>query len=126
MLCQGQGHGGVAVVAAGVHDAGMDRGPGKAGGLLHRQGVHIRPEGHSLRLSGVEEGADRAGDGLGERAGKGGENGENIGHSFRQLVRELRDLVQGPAVDNGGWEHGKSLLGIIKDGDIVPCPAASA
>ena len=36
-------HGGVAVVAAGVHGAGGLRRVGQPGQLLHRQGVHVRP-----------------------------------------------------------------------------------
>ena len=41
-----QQHGGVGVVAAGVHDAGDLGGKGQAGLLLDGQGVHVRPQQH--------------------------------------------------------------------------------
>ena len=41
-----QAHGGVDVVAAGVHQALVARGKGHPRALLHRQGIHIHPQGH--------------------------------------------------------------------------------
>ena len=41
-----QPHGGVQVVAAGVHQALLGGGVVEAGTLLHRQGIHIHPQGH--------------------------------------------------------------------------------
>jgi hypothetical protein len=38
---RGQQHGGVAVMAAGVHQAGVAAGMGKAVGFVHRQRVHV-------------------------------------------------------------------------------------
>ena len=42
-----QQHGGVAVMAAGVHFSGMGAGVGKGVELLHRQRVHIGPQTHT-------------------------------------------------------------------------------
>ena len=44
VLRGGQQHGGVAVMAAGVHLAGVLAGVGKGVELLHRQGVHVGPQ----------------------------------------------------------------------------------
>ena len=57
-------HGGVAVMAAGVHRAGVDRRPGQAGCLLDRQGVHIGAQADRARPRSGADHADHAG--LGE------------------------------------------------------------
>ncbi len=110
---QSQGHGGVSVVAAGVHGSGVAGGVGQAGGLLDGQGVHVRPEGHGLWFSGVQKGADARGDG-----GKGlqleaGQGGADIGAGFRQTVVQLRDTVQGTAVFNHR-QHNIASLSFIQ------------
>ena len=79
---QGQRHGGVAVVAAGVHLSGIRGGVGQTGALCHRQGVHIRPEGHGFSFSGVKKGADAAGDGAGQDTAQRLQNRAGIGHGF--------------------------------------------
>ena len=107
---QGQRHGGVAVVAAGVHLSGIRGGVGQTGALCHRQGVHIRPEGHSFRLPGVEKGTDAAGDGAGQGAVQRLQDRANISHSLGQLVVQLRDAVQSTAVVNNSMGHAGDLL----------------
>ena len=102
---QGQRHGGVAVMAAGVHLSGMNGGIGQSGGLSHRQGVHIRPEGHSLQLSGVEKGTDAAGDGGGDGTAQRLQNRTDVGRGLRQLVIQLRNAVQGTAVIDDRHQH---------------------
>ena len=52
-----QGNGHMAVVAAGVHPAGVARGKGQSRLLGHWQGVHIRPKGQAVILSKIKEGA---------------------------------------------------------------------
>ncbi len=42
-----QQHGGVAVVAAGVHLAGVAAGVGQAGGFGKGQGIHVGPQAHA-------------------------------------------------------------------------------
>ena len=108
---QRQGHGGVAVVAAGVHLPGMRRGIGHSGGFRHRQGIHVRPEGHGLHLPGVKKGADAAGDGAGQGTAQGLQNRADIGHGLRQLVIQLRDAMEGAAVGNNGLRHRKGPPG---------------
>lgn len=66
---QGQHHGSVAVVAAGVHFAGVDGGPGQAGALRNGQGVRP-PEGDGFGFVRVKEGAYAAGNGGGYPQGR--------------------------------------------------------
>ena len=101
-LRQGQHHGGVAVVAAGVHLAGMDRGPGQAGALRNGQSVQIRPEGDGFRFACVKEGAYAAGNGSRDLTGQAFQYGTDVSGGFGQMVVQLRDAVQSPAVDHGG------------------------
>ncbi len=56
----GQQHGGVAVVTAGVHDAGLLRAPGGLSQLGYRQRVHIRPQADGFARPGLQR-ADDAG-----------------------------------------------------------------
>lgn len=71
ILRQGQDHGGVGIVAAGMHPPGMDRGVGQVRGLRHRKRVQLRPKCHGIALPCVEPGADAAGDGREHPAGRG-------------------------------------------------------
>lgn len=74
ILRQGQDHGGVGIVAAGMHPPGMDRGVGQVRGLRHRKRVQLRPKCHGIALPCVEPGADAAGDGREHPAGQRGQN----------------------------------------------------
>jgi hypothetical protein len=49
LLRRAQQHGGVAVVAAGMHHAGVAAGVGLAGGFGDGQGVHVGAHGHAAR-----------------------------------------------------------------------------
>ena len=56
-----QQHGGVAVMAAGMHQAGVPRGVGNAGRLRDRQRVHVCTQAdHALAGPGAADGADDA------------------------------------------------------------------
>ena len=44
-----QPHGGVQIVAAGMHQPLLGGGVVEAGALLHRQGIHVHPQGHQGR-----------------------------------------------------------------------------
>ena len=107
ILRQGQDHGGVGIVAAGMHPPGMDRGVGQVRGLRHRKRVQLRPKCHGIALPCVEPGADAAGDGREHPAGQRGQNALDQLNRLRQLVIQLRDAVQGTAVIDGG--HGQDL-----------------
>ena len=100
-------HGGVGVVAAGMHPPGMDRGVGQVRGLRHRKRVQLRPKCHGIALPCVEPGADAAGDGREHPAGQRGQNALDQLNRLRQLVIQLRDAVQGAAVIDDG--HGQDL-----------------
>ena len=112
VLRQGQDHGGVGVVAAGVHPPGVEGGIGQAGGLCHRQGVQLRAEGHGVALSRVEPGADAAGDGGEDAAGQRRQDPLHRLHRLRQLIVQLRDAVQGAAVIH--HRHFEDLL-LVRD-----------
>ena len=59
-----QQHGGVAVVAAGVHDTGVLAAVGLAGVFLDGQGIDVRPEHQGLAGPAALDGAHTAGDAL--------------------------------------------------------------
>ena len=67
---RGQQHGGVAVVAAGVHQAGVAAGVGQASGFLNGQGVHVGTQAQTARTRAALElphhtgAAQAAGDGV--------------------------------------------------------------
>ena len=110
---QGQSHGGVAVVAAGMHDAWMDGGIRQAGALCHRESVHIRSESHGLGLPGVKIRTDAAGDGAGQDAAQGLQHGSDIAKRFGELGVQFRDAVQGAAVFDDGLKHRGDLPGKV-------------
>ena len=93
-----QQHGGVGVVAAGVHHAGDLGGKGQAGGLLDGQGVHVRPQQH--------RGAGMAAENLGHhtgvphRAEGDGPGGQLLSYpaaGLKLLESQLGPLVEGAA-----------------------------
>ena len=57
----GEQHGGVAIVAAGVHQARTLAGMGQAGFFLDRQGVHVGPQPDRARPVAAAKAADHAG-----------------------------------------------------------------
>ena len=61
MARRGQQHRGVAVVAAGVHHAGVAAGIGQAGGLVDRQGVHVGAQAEPALAVAAHQPADDAG-----------------------------------------------------------------
>ena len=61
LLRGAQQHGGVAVVAAGVHHAGVAAGVREFVGLGHRQRVHVGAQAHGARRIAVFKNADHAG-----------------------------------------------------------------
>ena len=54
-------HGGVTVVTAGVHPAGVLAGVWQSGGLKDRQRVHVRTQAHGFLAVAVAQHADDAG-----------------------------------------------------------------
>ena len=56
-----QQHGGVAIVAASVHLAGMLAGMGKRVGFVHGQGVHVGTQADAALAGAVFDEADHAG-----------------------------------------------------------------
>ena len=61
MMRRRQQHGGVAVVAAGVHDAFVAAGVFQAGGFLDRQRVHVGAQAQALAALAPAQLADHAG-----------------------------------------------------------------
>lgn len=98
ILRQSEHHGGVPVVSAGVHHAGVNGGKGEIRLLLYRQGVQIRPESHGIPLSGVKVDAHAPGDGSEDFPAQRLQNGLDIFHRLRQPVVQFRDPVQVPTV----------------------------
>ena len=130
LLHDGRGReqcGRVAVVAAGVHPAGVGAGVGEAGPLLDRQGVDVGPEGDA-REGHVAD----PGDGRRRRVGHAGdeldpEPGQLGADQLGRLVlgvSELRDAVQpvaqldrrGECRGHGGVGDGHGLEGNTKAG----------
>ena len=107
-LRQREHPGHVAVVAAGVHAAGMLRRIGQTCLLRHWQGIHVRPEGHRVAAAGVKPGTDAPGDGGKDLAAQRLQDGAGILGGFRKLIVQFRDAVQTAAMINGS--HGKDLL----------------
>ena len=107
-LRQGEHHGHVAVMAAGVHAPGVLRGIGQTRFLRHGQGIHVCPEGHGIAAAGVKPGADAPGGGRKNLAAQGLQDRTNILDGLRQLIIQLRDAVQTAAMING--RHGEDLL----------------
>ena len=93
-------HGHVGVVAAGMHPAGIFRGEGEAGGLLHRQGVHVGAEGKDLsRARAADLGSESVvRPVLCEGNSEFPELFFHIGPGSRQASSGLRDAVQIPSV----------------------------
>ena len=93
-----QQHGGMPVVTAGVHFPRMLRRVRQPRVLRNRQRVQIGPERGGFRLSRVQKGAHASGDGGERPQAKALQPGPDIGAGLRQLVHQLRDAVQSPAV----------------------------
>ena len=103
ILRQCQRHGGVAVMAAGVHETGVFRGRGQVCGFRYRQSVHICTEGYRLRFPRVKEGADAADRRCGDGTVQLFQRGADVGDGFRQLPIQFRNPVKITAmVDNRG------------------------
>ena len=93
-----EGGGDVHVVAAGVHDAGVLGREGRAGRLLHGQGVHVRAQGdRRAGETAVERGDDA---GIEHTAGPqtaGTQRLLNALRRFEFMVAELGRAVKGLA-----------------------------
>ena len=89
-----QQNGHMAVVAAGVHDAGMGGGVGCSGFFGNGQGVHIRAEGNCLGLAEVKPGAQSAAPGRKNLAGQAGQGLFQIRLGFGKLQLQLGNPVQ--------------------------------
>ena len=91
-----QQHGGVGIVAAGVHLAVMLRGEGQAGGFLNGQGIHVSAQQHRLAGQAAHNVAPQGGVGGGQGVGKppAVQYLADIGLGQRQLGAHLRDTVQ--------------------------------
>ena len=63
VLCRHQQHGGVAVVAAGVHHAAVHTGPGVASGFMNGQRVHVSAQAQPLVARAPAQAAHHAGAG---------------------------------------------------------------
>ena len=85
-----QKHGGVAVVAAGVHDAGVYAAIGLTGILLNGQGVNVRPEHDGLAGLAAGDGTDAAGNPIEELDG----NPDGFQLSFNKTGRLHLVLAQ--------------------------------
>ena len=59
-FCRAEQHGGVAVVTAGVHGAGLGRFIGQIARFGNRQGVHIGPQGDGFAWTRAGENSDHA------------------------------------------------------------------
>ncbi len=117
-----QQHGGVPVMAAGMHPAGIARGMGQPGLLEDRQPVHVgaQPDGRPRRAAVDDRHDAGAGDALVQLVDA--ERAQPLGHEgggFGTVEPQFRDLVQmpapsghvagkiGDAVDDGmGWTPG--------------------
>ena len=88
----------VAVVAAGVHLAGMGRCVGGLSGLLHGQGVRIGAESDGAGLTVVKPGAKRPLHGGKHLTFQAGQGVFQIFHGFGQVPVQLRDPVEGTTV----------------------------
>ena len=105
IFCQGQCHGGVGVVAAGVHEAGMAGRIGKIRTFGQGQGVHVGTECNRLFPACIKVGADTAGrrccNGTVQRV----QYRKNVSSCFGKPVFDLGDPVESTAVLNNGREH---------------------
>ena len=90
----------VAVMAAGVHAAGMGRSVGRAGFFVNGQGVHIRPEGDGPLCAEVEPGAQAPVSGGEKPAAQALQLAAQVLDGQGKLAVQLGDLVQCPTVLN--------------------------
>ena len=95
---QGQNHGHVAVMATGVHPAGVAGGEGQAGFLCDGQSVGIAAEGDGAGPSKIEKGTQGPGDRGGQGTLHGREDPTEVSQGFRQIPVQLRDLVKSTAM----------------------------
>ena len=103
---QQDGH--MAVMAAGVHNAGVGGGVSCSGFFLDGQGIHIRPEGDRLLRPEVKPGAQSAAQGREHPAGEGRQGIFQILFGLRQVPFQLRDPVECMTVSV--YLHKKPLL----------------
>ncbi len=136
-LGSGHQHGGVGVVAAGMHhvdlgaviEAGGPGGKGQPFGLLDRQGVHIRPQRHGATGPGALEDADHAG-----AANFGfhlhAERAQMLGHQRRCagfLLAQLRVLMNIPSpFDQMLFDGGRFLANLLFQGACCALRAGAA
>ncbi len=124
-----QQHGGVAVVAAGVHLAGVAAGVGQAGGFGKGQGIHVGPQAHAgAGVRGAKTLAVDAGDQAGgaqplvygqpQRVQVGGHLAGGalfLVAQFRVAVQIAAQLHQGGQVGGEGGRHHKKIRAVSKE-----------